>query len=183
MSSLETDHVLLRRLIPDDDAALHRTTGDPAVMRYWFPGPDRDVSQTLERIAQIDRHWRKHSFGDWAVVSKATDRVIGFSGLHHIAEMTEVNVGYALERALWRQGLGHEVCRLVMAYGFGDLGLAEIAAVIDPRNAASLALVEKCGLASWKQLRWMGQERVAYHLTNPLTTAARAAVRASERKA
>lgn len=165
MSSLETDRLLLRRLTPDDAAALLRTTGDPAVMRYWFPGPDRDVRQTLERIAQIDDHWRDYGFGDWAVVSKPEGRVIGFSGLHHITDMAEVNIGYALEQAQWRRGLGREVCRLVLAHGFDRLGLSQIVAVIDPRNEASIALVENCGFALWKQLRWMGHKRVVYRLT------------------
>ena len=165
VSHLETDRLLLRRLTPDDAAALLRTTGDPAVMRYWFPGPDRDVRQTLERIAQIDDHWRDYGFGDWAVVSKPEGRVIGFSGLHHITDMAEVNIGYALEQAQWRRGLGREVCRLVLAHGFDRLGLSQIVAVIDPRNEASIALVENCGFALWKQLRWMGHKRVVYRLT------------------
>jgi trans-aconitate 2-methyltransferase len=165
VSHLETDRLLLRRLTPDDAGALFRTAGDPAVMRYWFPGPDRDVCQTLERIAQIDDHWRDYGFGDWAAVSKPEGRVIGFSGLHHITDMAEVNIGYALEQGWWRRGLGREVCRLVLAHGFDRLGLSQIVAVIDPRNAASIALVESCGFALWKQLCWMGKERVAYRIT------------------
>ena len=171
MSQLETDRVLLRRLTPGDAGALFRTTGDPAVMRYWYPGPDCDIRQTLERIAQIDDHWRDHGFGDWAVESKPDGRVIGFVGLHHISGMADVNIGYALEQASWRRGLGHEVCRLALAHGIDELGLSQIVAVIDPRNAASIGLAEKCGFTSWKQIRWMGQKRVAYRITATAHTA------------
>jgi len=134
-------------------------------MRYWAPGPDRDVQQTRERIEEIDGHWQAYGFGDWAVVGKPDRRVIGFSGLHHIAHMAEVNIGYALEPAQWRQGLGYEVCRFVLGHGFERLGLPEIVAVIDPRNVASIKLMEKCGLAFQKRLVWLGRERVVYAIT------------------
>ena len=42
----ETKRLLLRLLTPADAAALHRCTGDPSVMRYWYPGPDADVAAT-----------------------------------------------------------------------------------------------------------------------------------------
>ena len=34
-----------------------------------------------------------------------------------------------------------------MAYGFDDVGLEEIVAVVDPDNAASQRVIEKAGLA------------------------------------
>jgi RimJ/RimL family protein N-acetyltransferase len=134
-------------------------------MRYWFPGPDRSVQQTKQRITLMNDHWRVHGFGDWAVVSKPDRSVIGFGGLHHIADMEEVNVGYAPERAWWRQGLGFKVCRLLLAHGFGQLGLSEIVAVVNPRNVASIPLAQKCGLILQRRFLWMGCERVALAMT------------------
>jgi ribosomal-protein-alanine N-acetyltransferase len=162
VSDLETEQVLLRRLKPDDAAALFCIVGDPTVMRYWAPGPDHDVSETSARINDIDEHWRVHGFGDWALVSRPDGVVIGFGGLHHLADMTEVNIGYALEKARWHQGMGTEVCRLLLDHGFRELSLPRIVAVIDPRNTASIKLVEKLGLSLWKRFLWAGRERVAY---------------------
>jgi len=159
------ERLSLRFLSPDDAPALYRSVGDPAVMRFWAPGPDGDIAETARRIADINEHWSEHGFGDWAVVGKPDGGVIGFAGLHHIAEMDHVNVGYVLERGRWRQGLGSELCRLVLAYGFRTLDLPEIVAVIDPRNVASIALVEKYGLCLRSRLTWSGRERVMYAIT------------------
>src|SRR5215204_5460027 len=111
----ETPRLVLRRLRPDDAPALFRTVGDPDVMRHWAPGPDTTIDATAQRIAEIERHWRAHGFGDWGVVEGATGELIGFSGLHHIAGMPEVNVGYALEQTRWGLGYASEVCRGVIA--------------------------------------------------------------------
>jgi ribosomal-protein-alanine N-acetyltransferase len=161
----ETERLLLRRLTSADADALHRCTGDPAVMRYWYPGPDADQAATGTRIAEIEAHWRKHEFGDFGVVARDSGALIGFAGLHHIAGMAEVNLGYALVPAYWRRGLGAELCAWLLAYGFIDLGLPEIVAVVDPRNAASVALAERSGLTLRGQTTWQGQPRVVFALT------------------
>jgi [ribosomal protein S5]-alanine N-acetyltransferase len=160
-----TKRLVLRRLTPGDAAALHRCAGDPAVMRHWYPGPDADIDATAARIAEIEAHWREHGFGDYGVTARDSGELVGFAGLHHIAGMTEVNVGYALVPDRWRQGLGAELCAALLAYGFGALGLAEIVAVVDPRNAGSVALAERCGLAWRGETTWQGQARLVFGVT------------------
>ena len=163
--ALETERLLLRRLTQGDAAALHRCTSDPAVMRYWHPGPDADVAATEARIAEIEAHWREHGFGDYGVLARDSSELVGFAGLHHIAGMAEVNVGYALLPARWRRGLGTELCAMLLAHGFSDLGLPEIVAVIDRRNAASVALAERSGLRFRREGTWQGQPRLVLALT------------------
>ena len=163
--ALETERLLLRRLTPADAAALHRCTGDPAIMRYWHPGPDADVPATAARIAEIAAHWREHGFGDYGVLARDSGELVGFAGLHHIAGMAEVNLGYALVPARGRCGLGTELCATLLAQGFTDLGLPEIVAVIDPRNAASVALAERSGLRLRRETTWQGQPRLVLALT------------------
>jgi RimJ/RimL family protein N-acetyltransferase len=134
-------------------------------MRFWYPGPDADLVATAARIAGIEAHWREHGFGDYGVTARDSGELVGFAGLHHIAGMTEVNVGYALVPARWRQGLGAELCAALLAHGFGDLGLAEIVAVVDPRNAASVALAGRCGFALRGETTWQGQARLVFVIT------------------
>ena len=162
---LETERLLLRRLSAADAADLFRTVGDPDVMRYWHPGPDVDLAAVRRRIAEIERHWRRHGFGDWGVVDKADGELLGFAGLHHIVEMDEVNVGYALARSHWGRGLGSELVRFLLAYGLERLCLPEVVAVIDPRNEASIALAVSGGLDLRERRLWRGHERLVYGIS------------------
>ena len=104
-------------------------------MRYWYPGPDRDVAAAALRIADIEDHWRAYGFGDWGVVSRPDGELVGFAGLHHIADMDEVNIGYVLQIDRWRQGLGCEIAKALLDYAFGHLRLPEVVAVLDPDTA------------------------------------------------
>jgi [ribosomal protein S5]-alanine N-acetyltransferase len=161
-SELRTARLLLRRLTVRDADALLRTTGDPQVMRYWAPGPDRGRTEAARRIDEIERHWVLHGFGDWAVIEKATRELIGFAGLHYIADMPEPNVGYAFQHDRWGIGYGSEVCRRLVEWGLDVLRLPAIVAVIDPGNAASMRVAEASGLSRWKTFTWSGLTRVAY---------------------
>lgn len=159
-----TERLLLRRLSAADAPDLRRTTGDPEVMRFWLGGPDPDITAAETRIAGIEAHWKTHGFGDWGVAERAGGRLIGFCGLHHIADMDEVNLGYAFEKASWRKGYGQEACRAVLEFGFRELELDAVVAVIWPDNAASIRLAERLGLRFWKRFLWQGGERVAYRI-------------------
>lgn len=170
---LETEHTSLRRLTDDDAQALFEAVGDPEVMRYWFPGPDADVAATAERIAEIERHWHTHGFGLWGVVSKLDGELIGFAGLHHIADMDEVNIGYVLRRDRWRQGLGQEIAECLLTRAFDRLRLHEVVAVLDPENTASVRLAVKSGLAERRRFRWMGRDRLCYGISSQEWAASR----------
>lgn len=163
--AIETERMLLRRMTPQDAAGLHGCTGDAEVMRHWHPGPDVRIADTARRIAEIEAHWQRYGFGDYAVLARDSADLVGFAGLHHIAGVTEVNVGYALVPSCWRQGLGGELCRSLLAHGFDFLSLPEIVAVIDPRNTASVTLAEHCGLGFRRVLSWQGQPRVLHAIT------------------
>jgi RimJ/RimL family protein N-acetyltransferase len=147
---------------PRDAAELFHTVGDPEVMKYWLGGADPAPLQTEQRIEAFDRHWTTHGFGDYAVVEKATGAIIGFAGLHTIANMPDVNLGYAFRKNHWRQGYGTEVCRALLHHGFHTLNFPEIIAVIWPENAASIALAVKLGMKFRDRILWSGSPRVVY---------------------
>lgn len=168
MNALETSRLALRRLTLDDAEALFRTVGDRHVMHFWAPGPDQNVKQTCERINAINEHWNIHGFGDWALIEKSQNSLIGFCGLHYITGTKEVNVGYAIEKSKWNMGFGTEIVKKILDIGFNQLRLKEIVAVIDPRNEASLKLIQKCGLTYWKDSSYMGRPRVVYKIAKTL---------------
>ena len=64
-----------------------------------------------------------------------------------------VEVGYVLGREHWGRGFATEGARECLRAGFADLGLPAIVAVADPRNFASLHVIDKLGM------RYVGAER------------------------
>lgn len=137
MTALVTSRLTLRRARPSDLDDLHAVLSDPAAMRYWSTPPHTDVAQTREFLDGMIA--AAPGDGDDFVVEHQ-GRVIGKAGFWRIPE-----VGYILHPAFWGSGLGREALTAVIGHAFATLGLAEIAADVDPRNAASLALLTRLG--------------------------------------
>lgn len=146
---LETERLILRRLEPGDLDDLARLYADPDVRRH-FPDGTMTRDQTREELDWFVAGDPDHpGLGLWATIHKPTGRFIGRCGLIPLTidGVAEVEVAYLIDKAFWRQGLGSEAARALVAHGFGRLGLNRIIALIDPPNEASVRTARAAGLA------------------------------------
>jgi RimJ/RimL family protein N-acetyltransferase len=58
----------------------------------------------------------------------------------------QIEIGWHLARRVWGKGYASEAARVVLQYGFLDLGLERIFAVIKPGNARSVAVARRIGM-------------------------------------
>ncbi len=148
MQILETERLMLRRLVPDDFAALYALYSDPEIRRY-FPEGTLSADETREELQWfLNGHPRHPELGLWATIHKPTGRFIGRCGLlpWTIDGRPEVEVAYLLDKAYWGQGLATEVGLALVAYGFQQLDLKRLVCLIDPGNAASQAVARRIGM-------------------------------------
>jgi ribosomal-protein-alanine N-acetyltransferase len=143
---IRTRSLLLRPPSLADAESLLELYADPQTMQYWSSKPVggvRDAARLIERDLACEADGRGRF---WSVTLAASGRVIGKCALfnldrdHHRAE-----VGYALNRAFWGQGIMTEALTGVIDYAFEHLGLHRLEADTDPDNAGSLALLNKLG--------------------------------------
>ncbi|MBL8710349.1 MAG: GNAT family N-acetyltransferase [Rhodospirillaceae bacterium] len=149
MTILETDRVILRRLVPSDLAALAALYGDPRVRRY-FPEGILSVAETVEELEWfLNGHPDFPQLGLWATIDKTTQAFIGRCGLlpWTIAGRQEVEIAYLLDPACWGRGLGTEIARALVQYGLRQLNLPRLIALIDSGNQPSIRVAEAAGLA------------------------------------
>src|SRR5262245_37105698 len=135
---LETSRLCLRPFTAADTVVHRHLYRDPEVTRYLGGGPfiGGEVGRRSTRaLAQFARHWRRHGFGVWAVVERASGRVVGQCGLNQLPDRADFEVLYALERGVWRRGLASEAAAAAVRYGFDVVGLDRIVAVV--RHARS----------------------------------------------
>jgi ribosomal-protein-alanine N-acetyltransferase len=145
---LETDRLILRRLLPDDLDALFALYRDPEIREY-FPEGTLTYAETQAELAWfLHGHPRHPELGLWATIHKPTQAFIGRCGLlpWTIEGREEVEVAYLLDRAYWGQGLATEAARALIDYGFATLGLARLICLIDPRNQASIKVAQRSGM-------------------------------------
>src|SRR5262245_21830836 len=123
-------------------------------MRYWSTPPMTALSEAEALLRDIQRHAEGTTLFQWGIARREDDLVIGTCTLFRIdREHRRCELGYILRRDLWGRGLATEALTAVLTHAFGPLGLHRVEADIDPRNAASLRLVERLGFTREGHLR------------------------------
>jgi RimJ/RimL family protein N-acetyltransferase len=142
---LRTPRLILRRARAADADALHTVLSDPAAMRYWSTPPHATIDETRAWLADMITSVPPES-DDFVV--ECEGRVIGKAGCWRLPE-----IGFILHPSAWGLGLASEAVRAVAAHVFAAYDIAEITADVDPRNAASLALLAKLGFVETGRAR------------------------------
>ena len=148
LPKLETDRLLLRQISAEDLDAMMALDSDPEVMRF-IRTPITEATQKdrlVQLVGRVDQDYGP-GLGFWSVVPKETpDRFLGFVLLTTLDGNSEVEIGWRFARETWGQGYATEAAQAVLDYGFRDLALDPIVAVIKPGNQRSLAVAERLGL-------------------------------------
>lgn len=162
---IETERLRLRGFRPDDLDALCQIFGDPEVMKYISGGKPRTREATEEGLLRSIEGWRKRGFGLWAVEEKATGRVVGYCGLIPLDDTPEIEVAYGLAKSAWGRAFAVEAARAALKFGFGELNLERIVAVVNPGNVASQRVLEKLGMKYTKNAHHYGADLMYYELS------------------
>lgn len=154
LPTIQAERLHLRWLEPADAEDLYRIFSDPEVMKFWSTPPLTEPAQARELVDQIHRSFGEHSLYQWGVALHEGDRVIGTCTLAHLDPKNQrAELGFALARDEWGKGLMREALGALIAFAFGPLDLARLEADVDPRNAASLGLLEHLGFVREGMLR------------------------------
>jgi len=148
MKILETERLLLRRLLPEDLDDLFALYSDPEIRKY-FPEGTLTYDETREELEWfLNGHPAHPELGLWATIYKETGQFIGRCGLlpWTIDGRAEVEVAYLLAKEYWRQGLGTEAAGAILAYGFEHLQLSRLICMIDRENLASIGVATNIGM-------------------------------------
>jgi RimJ/RimL family protein N-acetyltransferase len=162
--TITTSRLILRALAEEDIGPLHCILGDRDVLRY-FPNtnpPTRDRVQKL--ISGQLKHWEERGYGWWAIELRSQNELIGWSGLQFLPETEEVEVAYLLGKAFWGKGLATEAARAGLQYGFEDIELESIVAIVHPENIASQRVIEKLGMLFVDQSHYFGMDCYRYSI-------------------
>jgi RimJ/RimL family protein N-acetyltransferase len=162
-----TRRLAAERLHQDHLANLVALHLDPAVSRYL--GGVRSPEVTKAYVTANIAHWDRHGFGLW-VLKTRTGEFTGRAGLRHIdlGGADEIEVAYALKRALWGQGLASEIAAALVDIGLSRLRLPSLVGVASVGNVASRRVLEKSGFVLEGDAIYEGEEVVVYRVTQPI---------------
>ena len=151
---LSTSRLRLRQIQPGDAEALFTTFSDEKVMEFYGHEPHRSLSDSQKLIERIQANYASRESIHWGITLKDDNRVIGSCSFHRFdADSHHTETGYELNRAFWGQGIMFEAMSAVLSYGFSEMELHRVEAVIDDMNARSKGLLLKLGFTYEGNLR------------------------------
>lgn len=151
----ETGRLRARRAIAADAPALFAGYAtDPQVARFMTWRPHRRIAETEEFLRRCERVWAGGAAFPWTLWLKGTNE---FAGMLEIrVGTTAVDLGYALARRWWRQGLMSEAVAWIVQWALAQPRIHRVWATCDVENVASARLLERVGMQREGTLRkWL----------------------------
>lgn len=144
---LSTERLNLRPMTLGDAADMFAYASDPAVTRHTSWPAHAGIDESRAQLARVVARYEHGEVAGWGVEHLADGRFIGTAGyLRWDVEDRCAEVGYAMSRAYWGQGLMTEALRAILAFGFEHMQLNRIEARCDAENIGSYRVMEKVGL-------------------------------------
>jgi ribosomal-protein-alanine N-acetyltransferase len=147
---LQTERLVLRRMVLADAPALHEMLSDALTMRYWSTLPHDSLRETEAWVSATAAAVAAGEADDFAMTRDG--EVIGKAGLWRGSEL-----GILVGRRFWGEGYATEAVWAVVARAIAN-GVARIDADVDPRNQACLKLLLRLGF------RRIGEAKATFRL-------------------
>jgi RimJ/RimL family protein N-acetyltransferase len=147
-ATIETTRLRLRRFAAADLATFIAYRNDPAVARFQsWEGITEGEAVAFVREQQTAPVGAPGEWLQIAIERKDNGRMIGDCALHVMEDdARQAEIGYTLAREAQGQGFATEAVATLLTWMFPTLDLHRVVAIVDTRNAASVALLERLGM-------------------------------------
>jgi len=144
--NLNTERLHFRRLTTVDAKEILALRGNSEAMKY-IPRPlVKNLNDALAHIQMINDKIDSNIGINWGISIKNSEKIIGVIGHYRIQpENYRSEIGYMLLPEYHGKGFATEAIKAIIEFGFKEMNLHSIEAVIDPRNIASEKVLQKCG--------------------------------------
>jgi ribosomal-protein-alanine N-acetyltransferase len=151
---LHTERLLLRRVNNGDVEQVFALRSNPETMKY-IPRPlVTHIDEAMDHIRMINDKIDSGEGINWAITFKGDSKLLGIIGHYRIKpEHYRAEIGYMLHPDYHGKGIVTEAIKAVVTYGFDQMRLHSIEAIIDPDNTASAAVLQKNGFEKEAHLK------------------------------
>ena len=142
--NLSSYRLLLRQITPEDIHEVFAMRSNADVMKY-IPRPlCTTLAEAMALINMMKEKIETNEGINWAITLKGNNKMIGFIGLYQIQwQNHRAELGYMLIPDFQGMGIISEAIQLVIEYGFKEMRMHSLEAIIDPENIASARVLEK----------------------------------------
>ena len=148
----ETSRLLARPpAVADAQVVFDEYASDPHVAKYLTWRTHRSTADTVAFLRRCERVWDDGSAYPWSLWRREDQAFVGLLEIRLTG--SAVNLGYALARRFWRQGLMSEALAPIVEWALAQPTIYRVWATCDIENVASARVLERVGMAREGVLR------------------------------
>ena len=161
---LHTDRLVLRELTVNDAQAILNCFSNSDVLRHYGQNPLTNLDQVRQIINNFSKNYDEKRGIKWGIELKGQEGIIGTIGFQEWSiEHKRAEISYALFPESWGKGYALEAVNKVISFGFQEMELVRIGAIVFTENDASNKLLIKAGFEKEGLLKkYMYQNNVPY---------------------
>jgi len=148
---IDSERIVLRRLVEDDLEAFQAYRTDVEVWRYqgWDIVSDEEARAFLTSVSKSPL-LEPAEWCQIGIAEKETNHLIGDIGIHISENQEQAEIGFSLNCNWQGKGLASEAVLLAMTYIFQNSPVQKIIGITDARNESSIRLLEGIGMYKTK---------------------------------
>jgi ribosomal-protein-alanine N-acetyltransferase len=166
---LETKRLILKQPALSDFDELFLLRTDPQVMQYIGTGTIQTKEQVKDFVEMGISYSAEYGMSFYSVFEKETNNFVGQAGLFHLGfniKQPDIELAYRLNTQYWNKGYASELARALIDYGFNQLSLPKIVAVVHPQNERSRRVMEKSGMSYHGMIDYKDTKLPCYEILN-----------------
>ena len=143
---LETERITIRPLkISDAEAIYNNWATDPDVLKYVRWNAHKSINTTIEWLKHEESGIEDDLSYQWGLVNKENGEIFGSGSLSYNEEQKMFEIGYAIMKKCWNQGLTTEAVRAIINYAVKELKQTKLFARHAKENQVSGKVLERIG--------------------------------------
>jgi ribosomal-protein-alanine N-acetyltransferase len=150
--ALETERLLIEPLLPEHAPLLHESLTDEPLYRFIPTEPPESVGILETRYRKLASRRSPDGSEVWLNFAVRLRQDESRTGASYVGTLEATvypdraaHVAYSVFVPFWDRGYAKEGCARLLEYLIEDYGVRVVAAEMDTRNAASVALAEALG--------------------------------------
>lgn len=146
IKSIKTERLILREIVVDDVDEIYAIFSDEDIAKYdWFEAIT-DKKTALHFIQHYKEEYDKKEEITLGIALKDSNKLIGICCLGDFElSARRAEIGYDIVKNEWNKGYATEAIKALTMYGFSELNLNRVEALITPGNEASVKVLKKVG--------------------------------------
>jgi ribosomal-protein-alanine N-acetyltransferase len=145
--TIETPRLVLRKITLDDTGDIFDYGRMPEVSRFCIWETHTSDEDAKAYIRSAIAKYENNEPSDWGIFLKSENKLIGAIGYVFVSHRNfSCEVGYAISKNHWGQGITTEALKAVINHLFNDMGFHRVEARCYFENAGSYRVMEKAGM-------------------------------------